>query len=129
MQAATKDIEINKKPPGCNYPSLKFPFNFEKHTGMFRLKRFAGVTGNLITPEECFENPSIQPGLVEGDNRIIASIDFKGAGNIDIEEDEAFKMAAAMNPAKKPPSKRPGKRVRTEDGPSGAPPPAPNATV
>ena len=56
VQAATKEIEIQKKPPGSQHPCIKFPFIFEKHTGIFRLKKFPGVmTGNLITMEEFFD--------------------------------------------------------------------------
>ena len=130
VQAATKDLEL-KAPPGHQYSSAKFNFKSEKLPNgewLFRLKPRADVDGNVISIEEFLEHSLIQP-LVEGPGAIIDAIDYyqrvyKGK---ELEAEEAFKLSAEMDYAKKPPSQRPGKRAKPEptsigEGSGSAPP-------
>ena len=121
IKDAASAIEV-PSPPGYKFNTVRYLFKWDKHDGYWTLKDFSthGVEGNIISVEEFLETKAIKD-LIE-DMHVCDSIVYYDAIGNEIDEQTAFEWSKNMHPSKKPPSKRPGKRVLDPERDTSAPP-------
>ena len=95
-------------PEDWEFRSLKFPFAHDKYSAVMKMK--TGKDGkNLINLEPWLEHPPIK-AMVENTAIIDEIIYYDKVDGNEITPEQAFANTVHMDPAKKPPSNRPGKK-------------------
>ena len=107
-------------PPGYKYKDLMFPFKWCNYKKCMKLKKFTGVVGNVLDLEEWMEHPIVEP-LITDPDVVYSIVYFNKLDGKEITEDQAFEACRSMDPSKKPPSNRPGKRPAPSSGPPDTP--------
>ena len=115
----TKEIEFAKPDADFRYPSVKYPFKWDKAQGAHAVKVHNGKP--IVDIELFLEHPQISPLLDNGTGVVDQILYFDKVGGKEISEEVAIANSKDIDLDKKPAPTRPGKRKAPDQTPPATP--------